>query len=499
MPGKVYLVGAGPGDPGLLTVRALELIASADAIVYDRLIPAASLAGARADATLDYVGKEHSGDALKQEKIQQRLIELAREVETVVRLKGGDPFVFGRGGEEAAALKQAGIEFEIVPGVTAGVAAAAYAGIPVTHRGHAASVAFVTGHEDPKKPESKIDWPALAAFPGTLVFYMGVKNLPQIAAQLVAAGRSKNQPAAAVERGTTARQRTIVGTLETLPDLAQAAELSPPALTIIGDVVGEREQLAWFESRPLFGRSVAVTRTRAHASALAAKLARLGADVIEAPSIRTEELASEQLTAAIDELAKYDLIAFASASSVDAFFAAMARAGLDARALAGVETAVVGGATAAALARRGILADHVPLRQTSEGLLEVLQDVDSAGGRVLLPRAAGGGTVLLEGLRQRGSQVDAVSAYETLAEDLGAEQLERIASAEFVTFASGSAVRSIVAALGGTQPLAGAELISIGPATTHALGEAGLTPSAEAEQSDIDGLVDAVLSRAAIA
>jgi uroporphyrinogen III methyltransferase/synthase len=496
MPGKVYLVGAGPGDPGLLTARAVELIAIADAILHDRLIPQAALAGAREDAILDHVGKQHSGDSAKQADIEARMLELAREGKTVVRLKGGDPFVFGRGAEEAAALVREGIEFEIVPGITAGVAAAAYAGIPVTHRAHAAAVAFVTGHEDPEKDSPQLDWAALSAFPGTLVFYMGVKNLELISRELIAGGRPADQPAAAVERGTTARQRTIVGTLATLPELASEAGLRPPALTVIGDVVSERETIAWFEARPLLGRKIAVTRTRAQASVLAARLTELGADVVQAPAIRTRELDSAELTETLEHLSDYSLIAFSSGSAVEAFFSALARAGLDSRALHGIEIAAVGKATSAALAARGIAADHVPTRQTSEGLLDALEGVASAEGRVLIPRAAGGRTILIDGLRTRGANVEAVNAYETIAEQLSPEQLEAITGAEFITFASGSAVHSIVEALGGTDQLTGAKLVSIGPATTHALTEHGLAPTLEATQSDVDGLIDAVLSLA---
>ncbi len=499
MPGKVFLVGAGPGDPGLLTARALQLIAAADAIVYDRLIPSAALAGARSDAVLDYVGKGHSGDSSRQLEIDRRLVELAGQHELVVRLKGGDPFVFGRGAEEAAALTAAGVEFEVVPGVTSGVAAAAYAGIPVTHRSHASAVAFVTGSEDPTRPQSMLDWEVLARFPGTLVFFMGVKGLAQISARLIEHGRPPDQPAAAVERGTTPRQRTIVGTLESLPELAREAELAPPALTVIGEVVQERETIAWFERRPLLGRSVAVTRTRARSSELAARLFDLGADVTCAPAIRTEDVESPELARALAQLDEYDLIVFGSANAVDAFFAALQRQDRDSRALSGIEVAAVGTATAAALAGRGINPGHLPQRQTSEGLLERLQGVAAADGRVLIPRAQDGGALLVDGLRSRGSEVDAPTAYRTWAEALTPELIEQVAAAEFVTFASGSAVHSIVAALGGTEALERAELISIGPVTTSALAAHGLTPSAEAATSNIDGLIEALLLRAAIA
>ncbi|MGH2883808.1 MAG: uroporphyrinogen-III C-methyltransferase, partial [Solirubrobacteraceae bacterium] len=280
----VYLVGAGPGDPGLLTARALELIAAADVIVYDRLIPASALEGARPDATLIYAGKEGGGPSMPQASISDLLISFGGSAGVVVRLKGGDPFVFGRGGEEAEALVSAGIAFEVVPGVTAGVAGPAYAGIPITHRDAASAVAFVTGHEDPSKDGSSLDWEALAAFPWTLVFYMGVRQLPAIASSLVAGGRDPSEPAAVVERGTLPEQRVVTGTLATIASVAGEAGVRAPALVVVGLVAGLRERLAWFESRPLAGVSVAVTRARAQASGLASRLADLGATVVEAPA-----------------------------------------------------------------------------------------------------------------------------------------------------------------------------------------------------------------------
>ncbi|MBJ7458233.1 MAG: uroporphyrinogen-III C-methyltransferase [Thermoleophilaceae bacterium] len=494
--GKVFLVGAGPGDPGLMTARGLELIASADAVLYDRLIPTTALDGAREDAILEYAGKGPSGDSIKQGGIEARMIELAQEGKSVVRLKGGDPFVFGRGGEEAAALAALGIAFEVVPGVTAGVAAAAYAGIPVTHRDHAAAVAFITGHEDPSKPETAIDWPALAAFPGTLVFYMGVKNLPRISEQLIEAGRSADQPAAVIQQGTTTDQRTVTGRLVDLPELAVEAAIKPPALTVIGDVVGERERIAWFEQRPLFGRQIAVTRARAQASRFAAQLAGLGAKVVQAPAIATRERSDDDVEAALAEVESFEIIAFTSANGVEAFFAALVRAGKDARALFGASVAVVGGATKDALAAHGIVADHVPQRQTAEGLLDALSGVEVSGRRILLPLASDPRPVLGDGLRARGADVLQIAVYDTVVEGLSAAQISDVADSEFVTFASASAVHSLMQALGGPEPLHGCALVSIGPTTSEALREYGLEPTAEAERSDIDGLLEALLGLA---
>ncbi len=289
-PGTVYLVGAGPGDRGLMTARALEVIAAVDVVLYDALIPATALDGARDDAELIDVGKRGGGAQVPQETTEQLLVRHALAGRTVARVKGGDPFVFGRGGEEASRLRAQGIPFEVVPGVTAGIAGPAYAGIPVTHREHAPGVAFVTGHENPDKPESTIDWPGLAGFPGTLVFYMGVKRLPRIAASLIAGGRSADEPAAVVQSGTVGAQRVVTGTVGTIAEVAADAGIRAPAVTIVGSVASLRDELRWFEDRPLFGRIVVVTRARAQASGLARRLRALGAEVVETPMIRTRSL-----------------------------------------------------------------------------------------------------------------------------------------------------------------------------------------------------------------
>ncbi|MDQ4048519.1 MAG: uroporphyrinogen-III C-methyltransferase, partial [Actinomycetota bacterium] len=291
--GIVHLVGAGPGDPGLMTRRGLELIGQAEAILYDRLIPPGALDGAPAGCDLRYVGKRPDTPGMSQEEINALLVALARAGRRVVRLKGGDPFVFGRGGEEAEALAEAGVPFEVVPGVTAGVAAPAYAGIPVTHRSAASAVAFVTGHEDPARPQSALDWGALARFPGTLVFYMGVRNLALIAEQLTSAGRPADEPAAVVERGTLPGQRTVSGTLGDIAASCEEAGVGAPAITVVGRTAALRATLGWLERRPLHGRRVAVTRARAQASGLAARLRLLGAEAVEAPAIRIEPRALE--------------------------------------------------------------------------------------------------------------------------------------------------------------------------------------------------------------
>ena len=380
MSGIVYLVGAGPGDPGLMTRRSLELIASADAILYDRLIPPGALDGARPDAELRYVGKEPGAAALSQEETNDLLVELGRAGKRVVRLKGGDPFVFGRGGEEAEALAAAGVPFEVVPGVTAGVAAPAYAGIPVTHRDAASAVAFVTGHEDPEKTESALDWDALARFPGTLVLYMGIRNLPLIAERLTAAGRDPQEPVAVVERGTHPGQRTLVDTLAGIGARVEAEGVRPPAITLIGPVAELRETIAWLERRPLHGEVVAVTRARAQASGLAARLRELGAEVVETPAIRIEPRPLEgELLAAVRGIGEYALICLTSPNGVRLLFDALRETGQDARALAGATVAAIGPGTAAELERRGVRADVLPEQFVAEALVEALR-ADRGGG-----------------------------------------------------------------------------------------------------------------------
>ncbi len=318
----VYLVGAGPGDPALMTRRALQLIAAAEVIVHDRLIPAGALDGAREDAELIYAGKEGGGPSISQDQIQQALLDHGAAGRLVVRLKGGDPFVFGRGGEEAEALRAAGIEFEVVPGVTAGVAAPAYAGIPVTHRDVASAVAFVTGHEDPDKPESALDWAALAAFPGTLVVYMGVRRLDAIARQLIAGGRPGSEPAAVIERGTLPSQRVVSATLQTVASVAAEQQIKAPAVALFGPVAALRRDLAWFEARPFGGTTIVVTRARAQASGLSSRLRELGAEVVEAPAIRIEEIDGPA-----PELGRYDLICLTSPNGVRALMRRLDRAG----------------------------------------------------------------------------------------------------------------------------------------------------------------------------
>jgi uroporphyrinogen III methyltransferase / synthase len=488
--GIAYLVGAGPGDPGLMTRRALELVAAADAILYDRLIPEGALQGARDGAELVYVGKRPGQAAMEQPQINELLVKLARAGKKVVRLKGGDPFVFGRGGEEARALAEAGVAFEVVPGVTAGVAAPAYAGIPVTDRLEASAVAFVTGHEDPGKDDSAIDWEALARFPGTLVFYMGVKNLPLIAERLTAAGQDPSQPAAVVARGTMPGQQAVIATLGEIAERAERAGIAAPAITLVGPVADLGRALAWLERRPLHGRVVAVTRARAQASELAARLQGLGAEVIEAPAIRIEP--REVLLDGIDD---YELVCLTSPNGVRLLFDRLARDGRDARALAGAKVAAIGPGTAAELERHGISADVVPDRSVAEALVEALAQLEVAGRRVLVARASEARDVLPDALRDRGAEVDVVALYDTVAESLDERARERLKAADYVTFTSSSTVRFLLEA-GGRVPNS-ARVVSIGPVTSAAAREHGLEVHVEAARHDIDGLVDALVRDAA--
>ena len=502
-PATVYLVGAGPGDPGLLTVRARELLDSCDAVVYDALANPDLLARREGDSRpapeLHFVGKRGGdGRSSRQEDINDLLVRLGREGKRTVRLKGGDPLVFGRGSEEAQALAAAGVPFEIVPGVTAGIAAPAYAGIPVTHRGLATSVTFVTGHEDPAKDETQTDWAALARAGGTIVLYMGVKRLPEIAAALAAGGLPADTPAAAVQWGTYAKQRTVLATLATLAERAEAARLGAPVIVVIGRAVQLREEIAWFDARPLFGRRVVVTRAAAQAGALSERLRALGADVLEMPATRVEPLDPAPLAAALARLGEYDWMAFTSQNAVRLVWEALRAAGLDARALAGVRVCAVGSATGEALLARGIAVDVVPIRFVAEGVLEALAGrTDVQGARVLYATAEGARDVLPAGLRALGAVVDVVPVYRSAPDGAGAEQLRQAladGAVDLVTFTSASTVHGYVQAVG-AELARRAPAASIGPVTSEAARAAGITVAVEAAESTIPGLVAAVAAR----
>ncbi len=498
----IFLVGSGPGDPGLFTLKGLRCLGEADAVVYDRLAPASLLRQARPDAELFYVGKKPGDDqAMKQEEINALLVELGLAGKTVVRLKGGDPYVFGRGGEEAIALVQAGIPFEVVPGVTSGIAAPAYAGIPVTHRGVSTSVAFVTGHEDPTKGRSDVDWRRIADAADTLVLYMGVGRLREISDGLVEAGRSADTPAAVVRWGTVPVQRTVAGTLEDIADRVAEANLRPPAIIVIGDVVALREGgLDWYERRPLFGRRVVVTRARAQAGELSGALERLGAEVLEFPTIEVRPPDDfGPLDAAIRELDTLDWLIFTSVNGVDAFVRRLDHHGLDLRAVPrDARVAAIGPATAERVEGAGLRVDVVPREFRAEALVEDLTAGELAGKRVLIPRARVAREVLPERLREAGAEVVVPPAYESVPSEAGKQDLARRledGGLDCVTFTASSTVENFVGAFGEEEArrlLAGTRVACIGPITADTARGHGIRVDAEAREYTIPGLVEAV-------
>ena len=498
-PGIVYLVGGGPGDPGLITVRGLDCIRRADVLVYDRLIGEPLLDEARPDCERIYVGKQASRHALRQDEINTLLVERCRAGQVVTRLKGGDPFVFGRGGEEAESLAAAGLPFEVVPGVTSAIAAPAYAGIPVTHRALTSSVHIITGHEDPTKAKSRLAWGRIAPGDDTLVFLMGMERLGAIAGQLVEHGRPAETPVALVQWGTTPRQRTLTGTLADIAARAAEAGFEAPAVIVVGEVVRLRERLAWFDRRPLFGKRVLVTRARAQASALSERLTALGAVPIELPAIRI--LPPEDggpLDAAVGRLASYDWTIFTSVNGVASVFDRLATQGWDARAFAGGRVCAIGPATAEALAARGLRADRLPAEAVAEGILASFADEDLAGRCFLLIQGDLARDDLGAGLAARGAAVDAVVAYRTVPEteaDPATLRLVRAGAIDIVTLTSSSTARNLVAALGGD--LSGLErslIAAIGPITAETARELGLRVGVVAAEHTIPGLVAALVA-----
>ncbi len=495
--GKVYLIGAGPGDPGLLGLKAKECLETADAVVYDRLADPRILAFARKDAEMVYVGKASANHTMRQPDINKLLVKLAAEGKTVARLKGGDPFVFGRGGEEAIELLEAGLPFEFVPGVTSAIAVAEYAGIPVTHRHVATSFAVITGHEDPTKGASTINWQGLATAVDTLVFLMGVENIEKISSRLIENGRSADCPAAVIRWGTHPEQRTLVTTLGKAAADVKANNLKPPAIFIVGDVVNLRKQLQWFDNKPLFGKTVVVTRARAQASDLTKKLEAQGAKVIEVPAIKivpADDYAP--LDAAIADINAYKWLVFTSANGVKYFFERLLHTGKDARALFGVKLAAIGSATAKALADHGLTADLIPSAYKAEELAEALVDKITAGDKILIARAKVAREVLPESLRKIGADVNVVTAYQTVADcDNKEELLEALGSgaASIVTFTSSSTVTNLLKVLGDKKDLLNkVALAAIGPVTAETLKQHGLTPAISAAQYTIDGLMTAI-------
>jgi len=494
--GKVWLVGAGPGDPGLITAKGLKLISAADCIIYDYLVPEDLLRNP-GGAELIYVGKSGALHTMEQREINALLVSKAREGLKVVRLKGGDPFIFGRGGEEALELAEAGIEFEVVPGVSSASAVPAYAGIPVTHRGMASAVTFITGHEDPAKEGSDIDWESLAALPGTLVFLMGVKNLPSIVENLVRAGRSADEEIAVIRWGTTAGQMTVAGRLGDIVEKAEKADLKPPAVIVAGKVVSLRERLGWFERKPLFGRTIIVTRTREQAGALSERLIDAGAHVMEIPTIKT--LAPESFDSLDRSMEKmgdsfYDWVVFTSRNGVQSFFSRAFELSRDARLFRDARIAAIGPSTAEALKERGLVADLVPAEYRAEGLAEELRDV--RGKNILIARAAEARDTLPDSLRQGGNTVDIAEAYRTVHPPESREALKRALSegvVDMVTFTSSSTVKNFALLLDDRAMAENLRFASIGPVTSVTARELGFEMSIEAREYTIKALAEAII------
>jgi uroporphyrinogen III methyltransferase/synthase len=491
-------VGAGPGDYKLISVKGLDYIKQADTIVYDRLADSRLLDFARPDVELIYVGKASSKHAMRQEEINQLLVDKAREGKCVVRLKGGDPFVFGRGGEEALHLLANHIPFEIVPGITSAIAVPAYAGIPVTHRGIATSFAVITGHEDPTKGDSTIQWDKLATGVDTLVFLMGVENLPYITAKLIEYGRDPEVPAAVIQWGTRPEQQTLITTVGKAAQDVAANGITPPAIFLVGDVVALRRELAWFDNKPLFGEKVLVTRSREQASALTTQLEMLGAQCIEAPAITIKPLTDySRIDAAMDELSAYDWVIFTSVNGVEQFFNRLYDRNLDARALGGCKIAAIGSATAGALERRGIFADIIPGEFRAEGIVLALADTVKPGTKVLIPRAAVARDVLPDKLAEYGAHVDVVPVYTTETGDTNGEALATMLAAgeiDLVTFTSSSTVTNLLKLLGqgGAELLRKVKTACIGPITAGTCLANGIQPTVISEEYTIPGLVAAI-------
>ncbi|TLM62811.1 MAG: uroporphyrinogen-III C-methyltransferase [Deltaproteobacteria bacterium] len=496
-PGTVYLVGAGPGDPGLMTLRGLACLRRADVVIYDYLANPALLGEAPAAAGRVYVGKSKGRHCMPQEEINRLLAEHARAGRTVVRLKGGDPFIFGRGGEEARFLAAAGIPFEVVPGVTAGLAAAAYAGIPLTHRDYTTSLAMVTGHLTSERDLDHVDWARLARGVGTLVIYMGISNLGEIAARLVRHGRDPQTPVALVRWASTPRQETLTGTLADITARVAASNFQPPAVIIIGEVVALRDTLRWFDNRPLFGRRILVTRAADQAEAMLAPLRELGAEPVSCPTIGiVPPPTPADLDAAIARLAETDYLILTSANAVEAFFARLQAGGRDARALAGVTVAAVGPKTAEALAAFGVRADLIPESYDAEGVVALLRE-RVAGKRVLYPRAALARDLIIRELGAAGAEVTAPVAYAS-AVPPGAAETAHAALAnglDLLTFTASSTVRNFAALLDPAQ-LAVARAIPvavIGPQTAATARELGFTVAVEPAAATIEALVAAIV------
>jgi uroporphyrinogen III methyltransferase / synthase len=499
--GIVYLVGAGPGDPGLLTLKGKECLEQADIVLYDYLANPALLDHAPVHAQRVYVGRRGRGQYQQQSEINRVLIERAQAGQVVVRLKGGDPFVFGRGGEEAEAVAAAGVPFEVVPGVTAAVAVPAYAGIPVTHRTLASTMTVVTGHEDPSKGTTVIDWPRLAITSGTLVFMMGMKTLPLIVSRLLEEGRSPHTPVAAIRWGTRSTQQTIIGTLQDIVVKASQAQLEPPTVIVVGEVVRLREELNWFEKRPLFGKRIVVTRPREQAQEFLRLLAAYGAEAVLAATIRTVPPSTwKTVDQAIEKLSGYAWLIFTSANGIAPFIERLKKAGKDVRAMAHLHIGAIGPRTAEELTRYALTADLVPSAFQAEGMVAAMNQFDLRGTNILIPRAEVARELLPEQLRLKGATVDVVSVYRTVLPETGLatvkEQLEA-GEIHVVTFTSSSTVTNFVELVGGPEAArrigARTTIACIGPITARTAEEHGLPVTIMPEENTVPALAQAIV------
>jgi len=501
MAGKVFLVGAGPGDPGLLTVKALRLLKEADVIVYDALVSKHILKSAGEKAEFVFVGKRGGQASTSQAEIEKFLLEKARAGKKVVRLKGGDPFVFGRGGEEALILSEAGIDWEVVPGITSAIAGPAYAGIPVTQRECTSSVAFITGHEDPEKEDTRIDWSKVSTGVGTLVFLMGISRLSKIVEELVKNGRASHTPCAVIMWATLPKQKTVTGTLTDIERKVKAAGLGAPSIFIVGEVVKLREKLNWFEETPLFGKRVLVTRSREQASILLEKLELLGAEAVEFPTIRIAPPENwSDVDGAILKIQEFDWIVFTSVNGVRIFFERLLELGRDIRDLKGLKIAAIGDITRQSLEEKMIKVDLSPPEFVAESLVAEFQKKGNIKGqKFLLPRADLARVELVDGLKKMGADVAEVVLYRTLPDSTfpQAEIIQEILSrqVDWVTFTSSTTVRNFMSSLGVSGKFAEKyfKVASIGPITSQTARECGLEVDLEAKTHTIDGLLEALI------
>ena len=503
--GVVYLVGAGPGDPGLITVRGLSVLRNTDVVLHDRLVPESLLDEARADAVVINVGKTPGQARRSQQEINELMVDHCRSGKTVCRLKGGDPFVFGRGGEEAVALAASGLKWEVVPGVTSAIAAPAYAGIPVTHRGVSSGFAVVTGSEDPDGPGNRVDWDAAASFDGTLVILMGWRKLPDIVDALMSRGVPAERPAAAIQWGTKNTQRVAAGSLANIADRAVSAGLGPPVALVVGEVASLRKELAWFDNRPLFGKRVLVTRARSQASRLAELLEAEGAETVQTPAIRICPVAdTKEVDAAIARISEYDWITFTSPNGVRGLRDRLAALSLDSRALSGVRVATVGPATAQAAEEMGIRPDLSPRVYAAEGLVDEFASAGVQNGRALCLRSDIGRDTLPDGLRKAGLEVDEVVAYRTEMAPDSAEAARKALcdgprcdgprKVDATTFTSSSTVSNLSRLLGGDiEPINRTVVACIGPITAETARGLGIRVDVVAKRQTVEGLVESLV------